>query len=535
MLSRQPKYRFYTLEGWKKIFDFYDRCDHVLFQESITIRLPRYYSHSGNIKNLQTIAKINMKKIIPTILGVILIYSASTGFSDTQSQIQNTINRIIAKAPNSLNAGVIIEDLTDGKILYETNPNRYFVPASNLKLFTAYAALKQLGANYTFATSISIVKSQVAQGTLNGNVYLQFSGDPSLTSAQLNSLIAALTSNGISKINGNFVIVNNDFDSIGYGPGWLWDDLNYCYDQPINAMAIDHNCFTVGLAPAKQIGQISKLYISKNAIPFNVSNAIYSARPTDNCSLVINSDSKNNYVLNGCVNIGTGGNGTDVAVNNVNAYVSQLVKKDLAQNKITLNGSINFGSANPEAKPLLVIQSKPLLSLVATMLQKSDDFYAGVLFKKVGQSYFGGQGTWDNAQKAAQAIIQTDAGIYHGNWIMVDGSGISRYNMLTPQQVMALLLAVYKSPTMFNDFMKALAIGGINGTIQYRFVAPDLKGRVFAKTGTMTGVSSLSGFIKAANHHTLAFTILMNNFIGQPRYYEGMQDEICGYLARTEA
>lgn len=476
-----------------------------------------------------------MKKTIQTILSLLLICSINMSFADTEAQVENTINRIIAKAPNNLNAGIIIEDLTDGKILYELNPNRYFIPASNLKLFTAYAALKQFGGNYTFNTSISIIKSQLAQGILNGNVYLQFNGDPSFTSEQLNTLIAALTRNGISKINGDVVIVNNDFDTVGAGPGWMWDDLNYCYDEPISAMAIDHNCFTVGLSPAKQVGQMSQLHMAKNAIPFYVTNGIYSAAPTADCSLVVNSDNKNNYTLSGCVNVGSGGNGTEVAVNNVNQYVSQLVQKDLKQNDITLMGSINFGNAVVQAKPLLVIQSQPLTALVGTMLQKSDDFYAGVLFKKIGQAHFGSQGTWDNAQKAAQAIIQAGAGIYHGNWIMVDGSGISRYNMLTPEQVIALLTAAYKTPTISSDFMNALAVGGVSGTIQYRFIAHDLKGRIFAKTGTMDGVSALSGYIKAANHHTLAFTIIMNNFIGKTNYYEGLQDQICGYVARNAA
>ena len=472
------------------------------------------------------------------IIFVILLTLPLVSNANTTLPVQQAINKILANNHEDLNVGIIVANLTKGTVLYEKNPSRLFLPASNMKLLTAFAALSRLGANFSYQTTLYANTQQLQNGVLNGNIGLRFSGDPELTSAQLNSLIHSLSLAGIQQVNGAFIVDNHAYDNMGFGPGWMWDDRNYCFGEPINAVIVDHNCFSVNIFPARQANRLSHWQAIQAPLFANLNNQIHTVSGTNSlCPINIHSGDNNDYTLNGCVaapqnDANASPITLEIATRNPPLYATQLISHLLQKNHIVVTQGVQIGTVAPNASILAILHSKPLSQILSDMLKPSDNLIANSLFKKLGEINSQRIGSWETGKKAMQAILQKQLLIEPQHQKIVDGSGESRYDLVTPQQILVTLLAVYHNPVLANTYIPALPISGIDGTIQSRMTAPDLKGRVLAKTGSMAGVSSLSGFIKTTHHQTLAFVILMNNFVGPENKYRALQDKICAYLAR---
>jgi len=481
--------------------------------------------------------KILPSKLLISLCSLILLQLPLTASATTPAQISQTINKIVASSHENLNAGIIVANLSTGKIVYEKNPTRLFLPASNLKLFTAYAALKKLGPAFTFQTAVYADTSHLQNGILNGNVYFKFSGDPQLTLPQLNNLVSALTRAGIQKINGAVIVDNSAYDSAGLGPGWMWDDQNYCYSAPINALNINHNCFSINLLPADHPSALSLLEPVQPPLLVNINNQIRTTSPNSVCQINIESNESNNYTLNGCISSvkpGIKKTATTLEIATINAplYASKLLDQLLQNNHITVTQGVQFGRLNSGNNLIAVINSKPLSKIIADMLKPSDNLIANSLFKKLGEVTSQRIGSWETGKEAMQTIMRVQLLIEPRSQIIVDGSGDSRYDLVTPQQILMILLSVYRNPTLADIYIPALPIAGIDGTLHSRMTSPGIKGKVLAKTGSMEGVSSLSGFIKTSHKQTLAFVIVFNNFTGSENKYRAIQDRICEYLVK---
>ena len=476
-------------------------------------------------------------KLLIGIYSLILLQLPLMAWASTPVQIRQTINKILASSHENLNAGIIVANLSTGKILYEKNPTRLFLPASNLKLFTAYAALKKLGPSFTYQTAVYADTSHLQNGILDGNVYFKFSGDPELSLPQLNTLVSSLSIKGIQKINGAVIIDNSDYDAAGLGPGWMWDDQNYCFGAPVNALIIDHNCFSVNLFPANQLNALSFLKPVQPPLFVTLNNQIRTVANNTGCKIKVQGNDNNNYTLNGCINSAKPGSTKaattlDIATRNAPLYATKSLAQLLQNNHIVVTKGIQFGLVNSNENLIAVTNSKPLTKIISDMLKPSDNLIANSLFKKMGELTSQRIGSWETGKKAMQALLQSELFIEPHSQIIVDGSGESRYDLVTPQQILVLLLSVYRNPMLTNIYIPALPIAGIDGTLQDRMRAAGIKGRVLAKTGSMAGVSSLSGFIKTTHKQTLAFVILFNNFAGSETKYRALQDRICEYLVK---
>ncbi len=156
-------------------------------------------------------------------------------------QLQLQIEKILDKTNHNGNAGIVVASLDNKQILYQKNSKRFFVPASILKLFTAVTALQYLGPDYQFNTTILARNKNIKKGVLKSNLYIRFSGDPSLLRKDLVLMLKTLRKKGIRTIKGNVYIDDNIYDQDQYGPGWMWDELEMCYASPINAIKMNDN------------------------------------------------------------------------------------------------------------------------------------------------------------------------------------------------------------------------------------------------------------------------------------------------------
>ncbi len=470
--------------------------------------------------------------IILFLMSLPLFSFAATKTHRPPITLEENLHHILSKAndvkPN-VNYGVVIRDAQTGKILYSRQPYHLYAPASVQKLFTAIAALSYLGSDFHFSTKL-LTQSQIKDHTLQGDLTVKFSGDPEFKTADLNKLFAKLKDLGINRIHGHVYIDSTDYGPVPYAPGWMWDDLSYSYAAPLSAIIINRNKFLLQFIPAKK-GQVRpKIYpILPSGIVTIDNNVTTTSKFIKKCPLTIYSDVHNHYRLAGCLNRDWGQQRRTLAIRDPDVYGKVLVEQALQDNNIGYTGRVTFHKAPAEAVVLAEHQSPPLRKMLKEMLKNSDNLTADSLLKKIGQVYYKEQGTWQNGLNALKKILKP-TGIDFKHSLLNDGAGLSRYNLVTPQQLTKLLYYAYHNPNIKSALIPALPIGGIDGTLIGR-MNPISDGRhVHAKTGSMTGVTTLSGYIYTHHHGVLIFAVMMNGFVGKDRPLLHVEDRMCDFL-----
>ena len=465
-----------------------------------------------------------MRKYFTALLAFISCGVSSSFAVDAQSGIDN----IIRKYNPNLNVGVYVQSLNTGKVIYQKNATQLFMPASSLKIFTGAAALSYLGPDYKFQTKILAKDTQAKQGSID-EVYFYFDGDPTLKRSDLDALIGNLAKLGINNIR-SVHLDNTIFDQANFGPGWMWDERNFCYAAPVSAIALDKNCFPIRVTPSRQTGQKATIYRGSAQSFIPMYNEVMSeAATTDDCPLDLRTTDENEYYFSGCVAAKSSNIDFLVAIRNINLYAQNTVEALLKQHGIQYS-TIDFKAAPANLAVLANHESKPLSYLVKVMLKKSDNLIANSLYKKLAYASLNQTGTWKNGAKAFANILGKNSGIDFKHIKIVDGAGLSRYNLASPASLVALLNYAYRDKAINFYFIRALPFAGIDGHLAYRM--PQLHGRVKAKTGTMKSITSLAGYIDTNSQQVLSFAIIINDFIEHPRKYQRLEDEICNYLAK---
>lgn len=444
-------------------------------------------------------------------------------------QLSNEINRIIQPLRSNIEVGVYVKSMKQGDNLFTRNVNQFFVPASVLKVFTAEAALLYLGPEYRFSTLLLTDAKSVNNGVLQGNLYIVQTGDPSLTYYDLTDLMVNLKTRQIHTISGNVYIDNSAYDQSVYGPGWLWDDKKNCYAAPISASIINHNCLSMQVTPARTKGAPARIQTSSHYYYPPLINRVTTVA-SRSCSLHLNTESNSSISLNGCMPKGQYAWGISYVLQDIQGYNYSLFQDLLRQMNVRVYGRIQQGVAAPHLPIIATHQSKPLKDLVHDMLKKSDNVIAGSLFKKVGQLYTKQPGSWENGGLAVTQILSRRSGLNSAGAQVIDGSGLSRENRITPTQMMQVLDFAYHHYATNYEFITALPIGGVDGTLKHRM--GNIARKVRAKTGTMKGVIALAGYAVSADKEPLAFVIMINTRAGSMWQYRQIEDKIVTVLTR---
>jgi D-alanyl-D-alanine carboxypeptidase/D-alanyl-D-alanine-endopeptidase (penicillin-binding protein 4) len=394
---------------------------------------------------------------------------------------------ILAKLDGKASFGVKLFSLKNDQEIIAKNAYHTFIPASNVKIFTAVAALLSLGKNYTFDTQV--LKSD------RGDIYFKFSGDPSLTEQDLRSLIATM---GIRHIQGHVYIDDSAYNGQMRGPGWAKKDAAYCYAAPVSSVIINHNC--VKVIEKKNV-------VEAKSCHKRLKNKSRNAR-SHYCAKTART-----YVV------------TRV-VNDPSHYAAQLLGQILKQADISYQGDIQL-KAVPSSHTIMAIHhSVPLYELLAKMLKSSDNLFADSIFKKLGEVNSHQAGNWENGAKAMRKILTTDAKLNLNTMELVDGSGMSLSNQVTPAHVTELLKFAYLHLPNASEFIQALPTSGVDGTLAKRMRQPEIQGKVHAKTGTMKHITALSGYVETKHQDILIFSILINGIPGSGYYYRHIADEL---------
>jgi D-alanyl-D-alanine carboxypeptidase/D-alanyl-D-alanine-endopeptidase (penicillin-binding protein 4) len=458
--------------------------------------------------------KMSMKR---TALFTLLAFAPAVYADNYAEHVTDMINKTLSQNTQPKYIGIKIQSISTGETLYRKHADKLFVPASNLKLFTALGAFLSLSPNFTFQTQLL---------TDNKNIYLKFDGDPSFTDQDLNNLFVALKKSGVDTIQGNIYLDTQTLGGRDSGPGWMWDELNICYAAPISSIMINHNCVNYTLSPNAALQPKTAI----DAINIINQATVSSANATD-CPLDLTTMGHNGYILTGCISKNSKPIDLSIALSDPERYAKQLIIQDLKINQISFKGQIIERMAPQGAQIIATHFSKPLSDLIRTMLKNSDNQIAGVLFKTIGAHYYRHPTNWGESVDALKTILTQSTPINLTNAVIIDGSGISRYNLISPDQISSLLTMVFHEKSIAKPYIESLPIAGKDGTLQDRM--KNLQNKVYAKTGSMTGVESLSGFIQTKHHSVLSFVIMMNNFSMPRKQATDLEDKIVEQLANT--
>lgn len=447
--------------------------------------------------------------------------------------VSRDINQVMGQVDAQYPWAAMVMDATTGQLIYARRADEWMTPASTDKVLTAIAAVKELGANYRFKTQL-LTHGAIQEGVLHGSVTLRFSGDPVFTHTDMQHLLAKLKQAGIHRITGSVRLDQQARSPIPYGPGWMWDDLSYGYSAPMGAMIIDENSFllTVGSSSSRINGRpVLKAQLPNGVVTFH-NHAHVSRKRHHDCPLLVYSTVDGHYNFSGCVPKTRQARYEKLAIRNPNQYATVLVRESLKDLHIPFNGHVKIRRTQAHSRLLAVHASPPLSHLVRDMLKESDNMIANALLEAVGAHYYHEQGSWDNGARAEKALLSPMLGFSASDWRIVDGSGASRYDLLSPHVLVTLLQAVYAEPHVASVILPALPSAGKDGTLAGRMRASGVRGKVHAKTGTMTGVSALTGFVHRPDKHVWVFAVMTNGLVHKASMAHVWEDALCQLLSQ---
>lgn len=419
--------------------------------------------------------------------------------------------------PKGTQLSYMVFDANSQKVLTQYQQETLRTPASMQKLLTAAAAKLHLGSDFRYTTTITGFSNKIKNKQYQGDVRLNFVGDPTLKRTDLRSMLVSLKKRGINEISGNFIINESHFNGYQWSNGQAWNDLGVCYTSPSNAIIVNKNCVLGNLSLANADSKKATLYIPTYE-PVSITSDVDVVTPKQReelfCELEVTRNSQNTYHLWGCMVPRNRAFGLAFAVNDPFQYASQMIENELANLGITLKGEVRLESEKKESKGeklLASYQSPKLDELLKIMMKESDNLIADSLFKTLGASYFKRAGNFRNGSEALKAIF-AEHGVDLENAYLADGSGLSRHNLMSVELFMSVLQFVYQNDQQL-DLLSSFSVAGVDGTLKYHkgVRGKQFEGKVIAKTGSMRGVANLLGVVKSEQGDRL-FVLILNGY-----------------------
>lgn len=402
--------------------------------------------------------------------------------------------------------GVTVRDANSGEVVYTRSGSKRSQVASNLKVLTTAAALDLLGPDYRWKTDLVSAGSRDG-ATLNGDLVLRGTGDPTMSALRYKTLADTLKAGGVTTVSGALVLDDTAYDAQPYGTGWAWDDEPYSYNAETSALTLSPDArFSSGtvivrVKPGAAAGSPAQV----STEPANDHVQIASTATTGSGGISVEREHGTNVIrVSGAIPAGSGDFVALSTVKDPTGLVSSVFQKALQANGIQVQGGVRKGKAPQGAAVLATEQSQPLGQLVNPLLKNSNNMLAEVLVKTAGGSFTNGV----NQLSRKWAGLGVDA-----NWVEIfDGSGMSRMNQMSPDDLSSILLKAKTKP-WFSTWESSLPVAGVDGTLANRMKGTAAAGNVKAKTGSLTGISALTGYVTTANGRQLVFSVVQNNFV----------------------
>ncbi len=464
------------------------------------------------------------------------------------------IARFAARAQSILSAGnaskaewgILIADEASGETLFEQNAERYFSPASNLKLFTTVLALATLGPGFTFTTTVEATGNLSPDGRVSGDLVLVGAGDPNLSNRKfpfvkevehdgppekvLAQFADAIAARGVKQVDGDVVADDSLFSLERYPSGWEIDDMVWSYGAPVSAISINDNVLTLTLNPSEREGEAAWYTIEPWADEIQVENNVVTGPAGAKPDLtLVREPGTHRVAVRGTLPLHSAPRPLALAIEEPTEHAARLLKRLLEARGVRIYGNARARHwpepALKDSTRLAEHSSVPLADAVAVVNKMSQNLHAEMLFRFAARAS-GGAMTLDEALKYAAAFYEA-IGIDKNDLVLQDGSGLSRRDLVTPRAVVALLQYAAKQTRWAEAYKASLPIAGEDGTLADRMKNTSAAGRIHAKTGTLDHVAALSGYATALSGEQLVFSMFGNNFGGKNHDGTSLLDSIC--------
>lgn len=419
-----------------------------------------------------------------------------------------------------------VVDLQSGAVLYDRHGKRLLTPASNLKMYTSACALDTFGPEHRFTTHLRFPGTIINNRTLSGDLILVGGGDAMLTHQDLAKLAErAVQRWGIRRVVGEVRVDNSRYGSPLKGPGWMWDDDPDYYNMPITPLMLDFNVLTLKLTQ-DAAGLLSAQFVPETSYPVIKTvepnrlpgTRLFWRAPTTETILLAERGDLKAYLEK----LKEKKQKPRLTMNDPSRWVAAVFKAMLEDDGVefvekTKNPRSNSGEAS------IGFEGRPLAETLKHFNHKSENAVGEVLLHEIAIARGTSQPKWSDGAKAISNWLVDRVGLEAGSFRLVDGSGLSRYNLISADSAVQLLQWM-RSHKHFESFRGAMP--GYELELQeIDWPNAPTEGfdsvRVWAKSGGMSGVSTISGYLRTLDGRLLAFSLLANGFVGT---YEPVKD-----------
>jgi D-alanyl-D-alanine carboxypeptidase/D-alanyl-D-alanine-endopeptidase (penicillin-binding protein 4) len=424
--------------------------------------------------------------------------------------------------------GVEIYSLDRREILYQNRKDHLYVPASNQKLITTAAALKYLGPDYRYSTRL-FTTGKVEDGVLYGDLYIKGYGDPKLVSEQMWLLVNELKNIRVHKMVGNIIADNSFFDSLLRVKTWKQANGSEAYNAPLGALSFNFNTVTVYVSPGNRAGDKPHVVVEPDTQYIKIKNQSQTLSSKKRGRLILNRFDRGDYdeiSITGGIRENSRRARYYVNITDPTRYTLSVFKEYLARAGIQMVGATLQQGTVPKGARLLVNHESEPLSLALRGLNKfSNNLVAEQILKTLAAENFGPPGTTENGLRVISKYMRS-LGFSQDQYRIVDGSGLSRQNRLTANQIVSVLEHVHDDLSIYPEFISALGVMGLDGNVRKRMNEVEESQKARVKTGTLNSVSALSGYFQSRDGERFAFSILMNDLKCRNGKVLGIQDQI---------
>lgn len=451
---------------------------------------------------------------------------------------------------------IMAVDLESGRIILNRDSDRMLIPASNMKLLTTACALETLGPDYRIPTLVGYRGEVDSSGVLHGDLEVIGFGDPTVSTRytgvysdaremspqdRFTAWADSVISRGIYQIEGNLVGYDDLSISRTLGADWAWNDLKYWYAAEISPFIYTDGCLEITVTPGDSVGDVASVSWDPDIDIVDIYDEVLTVAADAEPELHFDRALENNIVtVWGSIPLGSEPEKLWVAVYNAQNYFMAALREALEDKGILISGSAipahKAWTDDAQFNPLFTHNSPPLSSIIRIINRDSQNLYAEMLLRILGSemirqgdpSVSGDNDSFVAGRNKVRSWESTMVGFSRG-FAMIDGSGLSRRNLISASGLIKVLVHMNRSPYR-SQFIHSLATPG-QGTLRYRFLGLPQGIRLYAKSGTMNRVRSLSGYISTTEEPRIAFSMICNNYLCDSSEIEATMENLCQLLA----
>ncbi len=468
-----------------------------------------------------------------SLSGFLLCVGASSPTTTAAQHVRaGNIDQHLQEPPFSrAHWGIVVVD-ESGRELYGHNADQLFVPASNTKLVVTAAASALLPPDLSLTTSV-YTTGLVSNGVLDGDLVVYGRGDPTFSVRcygvdtlavgacdslwlKIDTLAARIAAAGIRHVTGAIVGDGSYFDAEFLHPGWESYDLNWWYAAPVSALGFNDNSIDFSYGPGDEVNAPVRVSLQPDLGIYLFENRARTLPAAERRTIDFFREPGTVRIwADGGVPVGARERTEYFAVPDPNYYFAAALRRALARQGVSIGGptrsttdSLQYQAGRAET-PLVEVRSRPLPEMMFPILNSSQNWFAEMLLKTLGKE-FEGEGSWRAGLEVERRFLRDSVGVDSTAFYLSDGSGLSSGNLLTPRALAQLLVYTLRHPNN-GGFLRGLPRSGERGSLEQRFVGTPLEGRVVAKTGSISHVNTLAGYIEQPDGAPLVFAVMANN------------------------